>query len=209
MATYTGTGKQSSRRQVALAIGAALALGLVAGLGSWQMGLQAHRSRVTAPPHVQARRSSAAPPSVDASGSTTGPAASVSMRHTAQAPQFILVDTTDQARQVEAGLDAAEAIRLPLDLPPFSATIVPVDAGTASTLSQAVANLNAVRHTLDLPDVQIVDLRAGSAMTGSPAPDGIASAAAKAQRALADENQLRASLGLPELPAAARTTALT
>ncbi|HLZ69714.1 MAG TPA: hypothetical protein VKV26_07370 [Dehalococcoidia bacterium] len=200
MATYTGTRKQNPRRHVALAIGAALALGLVAGLGSWQVGLRAHRSRTTARPQVQARGSGATPPSVAASGSTTGPAVSAGVRPTAQAPQFILVDTTDRAQQVQAELDAAEAIRLPVGLPPFAATIVPVDAGTANTLAQAVADLNAVRHSLGLPDVQIVDLRSDSTMTASPAPNGIAAAATEAQRALADENQLRASLDLTALP---------
>src|SRR5690242_19431614 len=39
MATYSGTGKSSARRQAVIAIGAVLAIGAGVGLGSWQVGL--------------------------------------------------------------------------------------------------------------------------------------------------------------------------
>ncbi|HLZ69340.1 MAG TPA: hypothetical protein VKV26_05450 [Dehalococcoidia bacterium] len=160
MVTYSGTRKPVQRRQLLAAIALVLAIGTVAGVASWRLGLHAHTSgRATTVAHGQPPSSRQAEPRSAASGSGAAPTGAAAVVPTAQAPQLILVGSVERAQQAQADLDAADVLRIHFGLRPLTAAITPVDTDTSSNLLQAVAELNAVHDMLGLPEIQVIDLR--------------------------------------------------
>jgi hypothetical protein len=201
MATYTGTQKSSSRRQLVVVGLVALAVVLAVGLGGWQLTRHGHSaSRTMAIPHGQLHPGDHAE-AIPAATSGQLTAASTWPVHAEQPPQLILVGSAAQAQEVQHSIDEGDVIRHTLGLAPLAAQVVQLEAGTPSAAQQAVEDLTVVRHTLGLADAQLVDLRA-TPPTTDPASSVATtiSTAAPARLAIAAENQLRASLGLPELP---------
>src|SRR5258708_2112555 len=76
-----------------------------------------------------------------------------------QGPFVYIVRSAEQASMLQQGIDEGDGIRYQMGLAPLDATVVQIDPGTPEAMLRTVADLNAVRYTLGLPDVQVVDLR--------------------------------------------------
>jgi hypothetical protein len=191
MATYTGTQHSSSRRQLVVVGLAALAVGLVVGLGVSKVDLHRHRSSQTGavltvaatggsisradamggeaefvrdhPPAQTAGAEASNLPATTSSGTTAG-----------STPSLYLVGSTAQAHQIQQGIDDADVIRHSLGLVPLAAQVVQLDSGPADATVQAIADLTTVRRTLGLPAIQVVDLRT-TPIGADPAAGGQAS----------------------------------
>jgi hypothetical protein len=115
--------------------------------------------------------------------------------HSSRLPAASTVYLTDkavEASRAQSELDAAVVTARSGQTP---ASIINVVApGEAAEAFQAIADENQIRVTLRLPEIGVVDLRAGHDTADGAEP--------AARQAIADENLLRASLGLHELPAA-------
>jgi hypothetical protein len=151
-------------------------------------------------PHGQLQRGVQAETMPAGSSGQLTAAASAWLVHAEQPPQLVLVGSAAQAQQVQHSLDEAEVIRHSLGLAPLTAQVIQLDAGSADATQQAVADLNVVRHALGLVDAQLVNLLS-TPPTTDPASSVATtiSTAAQARQAIADDNRLRVSLGLPEL----------
>jgi hypothetical protein len=197
MATYTGTRKPSSRRQLVVVGLTALAVGLAAGVGATKVDLHGHRGRTATQVQPQggsqasslpATGSTAAeqPQDVAASGDSSAPASS-SVHTPASIPYLYLVGSAAQANDVQQRLDQIVIAWQPVDA---RVLVVPPEVSGG----EVAASVDELRQAEGLAPVTVEDLRPAVVPASSPP--------ATAARAIADENQLRASLGLPELPAA-------
>jgi hypothetical protein len=223
MATYTGTRKSNSRRQLVVVSLVALAIGMAAGVGAWQVGLN-HRGSTATQVQPQggsqasslpATGSSAAeqPANVTETGGYSAPA--TSSVPTAASPHYLyLVSSAAQAHDVQQGLDRVQAA---LAGQPLDATVLVVPPEVSA--GQVAESVDEVLGLEGLAPVTVEDLRTPDAgmppitndtaavpgavssttteLASPPATSG--ATIAQARQAIADENRLRVSLGLKEL----------
>jgi hypothetical protein len=106
-------------------------------------------------------------------------------------PTVYVTASAEQANQLKQGIDEADAIRYQAGLPPLDSTVWQIpDNEEAMTVRQLIAGENRTRAGLGLLEIQLVDVRTAPATDTTPS---------RSQRAIADENSLRVSLGLPEI----------
>lgn len=178
MATDTGPRTPTARRPLVVAASAALALGVVAGLGSWRIGLHAHRSGWTTTatrgqPQVQQQAGrqastlpSSAPPPTSGAGlpasTTTVPAAS-----TAPPQQtIVLVATQAQADVLEQAQGLENTRRLQFGEPLVQERVIVVTSPEQEAmLRRGAAAVGDIAP--GQPPVIVIDLRAPAP---SPSP---------------------------------------
>jgi hypothetical protein len=178
MATYTGTPKSSSRRQLVLVGLAALAVGLAVGLGADRVDLHRHRSSSASQVQPQGGSQASSLPATGSTaaeqpgnGSETGGASAAitsSLSKPASIPYLYLVGSAAQANDVQQGLDWVAITSQPLE-----ATVLVVPPEVSG--GEVAESVNEFRRMGGLVPVTVEDLR-------TPA----ASAAAQSTRSSAD-----------------------
>jgi hypothetical protein len=129
---------------------AALAVGLAAGVGSSKVDLHGHRGPVAT--HVQPQS-----PRLSGSQANSLPATS-SVSTAANTPHLYLVASGDEAAFLREALATPTGV-----LPPQDTVRQVADDAEAAATMQAINDLNTVRATLQLPDIQVVDLHSSAA----------------------------------------------
>jgi hypothetical protein len=173
MATYSGTQKSSSRRQLVVVALAALAIGLAAGVGATKVDL--HRHTGSAARQVQPQAGSQAsslpatgstaaeqPGSGSAAGGSSAPATS-SVPAAVSIPYLYLVGSTAQAQEVQQSLDWAAIGWQPLDA---RVLVVPPEVSAG----EVAASVNDLSQMSGLAPVTIEDLRTPGAAALQPSP---------------------------------------
>jgi hypothetical protein len=145
--TVAGTRKSVRKPHFVAACGAALALTLAAGIGTWQT--VAHREG-TGTTVVEPAAAPIAPAARTAATTTGDPTST-----------FYLVGSQDQAAQVQAAIDDGNRILNQFGKPPFNAQVVVVaSAEEEAILLQGLSDADAIRASLGLPPLPLIDLRA-------------------------------------------------
>jgi len=144
-ASLAATPKQRTMRLLTAAAGAVLALSAVASIGAWQASRDGGTSTREQP-----------------SASVPAPATvrTIIGRATDSAPTYYLVASPAQAATVSADLDEANAVRATAGEPSQPSQIAPLEsAEAAADFFHALNSGDAIRATLNLPPVRVVDLR--------------------------------------------------
>jgi hypothetical protein len=146
MATYTGTRKSSSRRQLVVVGAAVLALGVMAGLGAWWVGLHQHNGSMAAHVETQAQPQDGSQPSSLPATSSVPTAASSAVA--TQTPHLYLVGSQEQAQAVDDG-------RFPFD---DTVLVVSLEA-SPDEVTWLLNTMNEARRLQGLAALTVVDLR--------------------------------------------------
>jgi hypothetical protein len=174
MTTYTGTPKATPRlRALLVACGTALALGAIAGLGAWQIGLHGHgNARVAAPPqHLETSAEKSNAPTSSVSAASNVAAAALSTEPTT----MILVSSPEAAREAERDIAALNAVAAQNGPPPVGFAVRQVNSREeAQAVRYAIALQNGANAMVGLPELQVDD-RTGFSI--APAAPGAAVAA--------------------------------
>ncbi len=214
MAVYSDSRQPAARRRmVAAAAAGVLGLAAVLALGIWQLGANGSGNGkvVTARPQLApvapqtngVQQSSVAPQSgvsgqrgASGSGLASASASGTASRRTA-ASQLIVVDSASRAAEITQAMDQAEVIRSQLGEPALDYTVVQVNGEEeANAALRAVADENAVRAVLGLPEIQVSDLRtapASSSIDRRDAVGGFAESLNDARQSNAPSTAVRSS----------------
>ena len=174
MATYTGTRRTNSRRFLLNAAVAALTVAAVAGAWRLTHNGATRRAVTTAAQeqHAQPQHSVVQAVAVPAPLGRVGGGPALDN-------VLVLAASAPQATAAEHGIEQADAIRLTQGLAPLNATVVVAAEDQPSWVRQGITEANAIRATLGVPPL---------------AAPGESDASI-----IADENTLRASLGLAQI----------
>jgi hypothetical protein len=170
MATYSGTQKSSSRRQLVVVGLAALAIGLAAGVGASKVDLHRHNGSTASQAQPQggsqasslpATGSTAAeqPATVPETAGSSAPATS-SVPTAASIPSLYLVGSTAQAQEVQQNLDWAAIAWQPLDV---RVLVVAPEVSAA----EIAGTMNEARSMEGLVPMTVEDLRTPAAPDGT------------------------------------------